>query len=214
MDWLGIKEFRFIHDYTVISKSQSIFMEERCLVIVKPEIAIFENIRYRLMNDINEILGCHMPIIQIFRRPTLDDAKLHYQEHAGKPYFDKLTKQLSSGEIVVWVYSAVGAISKLRAALGASMVEDCNSSSLRGRYGIMRGINGIHVSASVEETKREEELWVKYDDDFVPKLNKDFDDIDELRELLQEPTNDEKIRNLFSDDFLDVVKISRSEMTQ
>jgi len=74
--------------------------------------------------------------------------------------------------VYVIVIEGKDAITKIRTALGPTMVEkaipvDC----LRGKFGTAGGINCCHASDGEESAKREIELWTKF---FKIELNEEI----------------------------------------
>ncbi len=88
-------------------------------------------------------------------------AKLHYAEHEKKPFFPKLIAQLTSGPVIAMIFRGPGAIGKIRALAGATMVEKATSESIRGKYGLIKGLNALHASDAPESGEREVGLWKK-----------------------------------------------------
>ncbi len=88
-------------------------------------------------------------------------AQLHYAEHETKPFFPKLLAQLTSGPVIAMIFQGQGVISKIRALAGATMVEKAIPESIRGKYGIIKGLNALHASDAPESGEREITLWKK-----------------------------------------------------
>ncbi len=88
-------------------------------------------------------------------------ARLHYAEHEKKPFFPKLLAQLTSGPVIAMIFRGPSAISKIRTLAGATMVDKATPESIRGKYGIIKGLNALHASDAPESGLREVALWKK-----------------------------------------------------
>lgn len=88
-------------------------------------------------------------------RLTLEQARGFYAVHEGKPFFDELTRFMSSGPTVLIVFEGEEAIPTWRRLLGATNPAEAAEGTLRHRFGTDIGRNGFHGS-DAEETARYE----------------------------------------------------------
>lgn len=139
--------------------------EEATLVIIKPDGLIKSltgNILTRLSETKLKIIGAK--VIEVSR----ELAEKHYAHLNDKPFFEELLKYITGelhhdNRVVALVYWGEGAIGKVRAIAGATNPEEANPTSIRGAYGriLTSGLfeNAVHASSSVDEAKREIQLW-------------------------------------------------------
>ena len=91
--------------------------------------------------------------------PSVELAERHYAEHAGKPFFPKLTSFLSSGPVVAMVFEGKGVVQTGRQMIGATNPAAASPGTIRGDYGIDLGRNIVHGSDSHESAFLEISLW-------------------------------------------------------
>lgn len=84
-----------------------------------------------------------------------DLATTHYQEHVGKPFYEKLIKYITSGPVLAMVFEGKGAISCVRTIVGATNPQEAAPGTIRGDYGMETGRNLNHASDSPESAERE-----------------------------------------------------------
>ena len=91
-------------------------------------------------------------------------AERHYQEHAGKPFYDGLLEFITSGPLVSLVLEGDQAIDAARQMIGATDPLEASPGSIRGDYALVMRYNMVHGSDSPESAAREIAL-------FFPSLN-------------------------------------------
>lgn len=129
------------------------------LILIKPQ-AVANGLVGPVMDDI--VRRGFSLLTGGYVLPTLEDAELHYQEHKGKPWFEKITKSLSSGRIF---FAIVGSKNKdtvkaMRKFIGDTDPKKAEASTIRARYGTGVDNNIIHGSDSFEAADREKRLWM------------------------------------------------------
>lgn len=139
---------------------------ERTLVLIKPDAMVKKiagNVITDLYNTGLKMIG--LKLVNVRR----ELAEMHYKEHQGKPFFEKLVKHITgelhnNENVIAIAYSGENAIQKIRDAAGKTHPEEADYSSIRGKYG--RHVkstdcfeNVIHASDSPDSGKREIELW-------------------------------------------------------
>lgn len=144
---------------------------ERSLVLIKPDAMVKKlagNVISELYHTGLKMIGLKLVNVQV------ELAEIHYEEHKGKVFFDKLvdhiTGKLHEDENVIAIaYEGEDAIKKIRNAAGKTHPEEADYNSIRGKYG--RHIsstdcfeNVIHASDSPESGKREIRLWFSKDE--------------------------------------------------
>jgi len=96
-----------------------------------------------------------------------DQAKRHYAEHEGKPFFGGLVDYITGSPIVAMVVEGEDAIEGCRATIGATNPIKANPGSIRGDFGQTIGRNLVHGSDSVESGKRETAIFFRDEELFA-----------------------------------------------
>ena len=91
--------------------------------------------------------------------PSIELAEQHYAEHAGKPFFERITKFISSSVVVAIVLEGDDVVLTSRKMIGATNPAVAELGTIRGDFGLVGGKNCIHGSDSVESAQREISLW-------------------------------------------------------
>ena len=87
--------------------------------------------------------------------PTLELAQKHYEEHIGKPFYDRLIKYITSGPIVAMVLEGQNVVRGARKLMGCTNPNDAEDGSIRATYAQTMEENIIHGSDSPESAERE-----------------------------------------------------------
>jgi nucleoside-diphosphate kinase len=133
---------------------------ERSLVIIKPD----GTVRRRIGALVLQALLDRGYSIRAFKEMKVSEtlAKMHYDVHKEKPFFPWLVSFITSAPVLVTIFEGEDAIEGIRTALGATFVQNADSNSLRGKYGIWAGINIAHASDAPETAQDEIALWVSH----------------------------------------------------
>lgn len=86
---------------------------------------------------------------------TEAQAKFHYAEHEGKPFFGELVDFITSGPVAAMVISGENAIKAVRGLMGATNPLESVPGSIRGDFALSIGENIVHGSDSEESAERE-----------------------------------------------------------
>lgn len=131
---------------------------ERTFIAVKPDgvqrglvgeiIKRFENKGYKLVA---------LKLMQ----PTVEQAKEHYIDLAGKGFYNGLCAYFASGPICAMVWEGLGAIKGGRMLLGATNPADSLPGTIRGDFAVDVGRNVCHGSDGPEGAAREIAFWFK-----------------------------------------------------
>jgi nucleoside-diphosphate kinase len=100
---------------------------------------------------------------------TEDQAKRHYAEHEGKPFFPGLVDYITSEPIVALVVEGEDAIEGCRATIGATNPIKATPGTIRGDYGQTIGRNLVHGSDSPASAEREVAIFFRNDELFPRK---------------------------------------------
>lgn len=125
---------------------------QRALVIVKPD-----GVKRGLVGEIISRFERKGFKIVALKMLTLTKAKAEelYSVHKGKPFFESLTRFMSSGPIVAFVIEGESAIEVARLMIGATDGRKAAPGTIRGDYALSIQENVVHVSDSEESFKRE-----------------------------------------------------------
>ena len=123
---------------------------ERTFSIIKPD-AVKKNANGDILKTLEDkgfrIIG--MKMLEI----TKEQAEGFYAVHAAKPFFDSLTKFMSSGPIVVLALEKENAIADLRTIMGATNPAKADEGTIRKKWAASIEHNAIHGS-DAEDTAR------------------------------------------------------------
>ena len=86
---------------------------------------------------------------------SLDEARGFYAVHRKRPFFDELTKFMSSAPVVVSALEGEHAIARYRQLMGDTNPAGAAKGTLRQRFGSTIGENAVHGS-DAEDTAAEE----------------------------------------------------------
>ena len=86
-------------------------------------------------------------------------AEKHYGIHQGKFFYPWLLKFIQVGHVIATVLEGENIVTRLRDVLGATFVEKASPESLRGKYGLVGGVNVAHASDEPGNAKKEVALW-------------------------------------------------------
>ena len=137
--------------------------EERTFVALKPDgvqrglvgevIKRFESKGYRIVG---------LKMIQV----SPEQAKAHYAEHEGKPFYPRLIRYIQSGPIVGMVVEGYNAVDGVRHLMGATDPNKAEVGTIRADFAQVMEYNVVHGSDSVESAKREISIYFKEEELF------------------------------------------------
>ncbi len=127
-------------------------MSERTLAIIKPD-AVRRNVVGDIITAITHA-GFRIVGMKLVRL-TKEQAESFYEVHRGRPFFEELTRFMSSGPVVVMVLEKERAVEEFRALIGATDPAEAAPGTIRRRFGTSKGENAIHGSDSPENAVRE-----------------------------------------------------------
>lgn len=96
-----------------------------------------------------------------FMAVTEEFAGEHYAIHKGKPFYDGLIAYITSSPVMAMVWEGNNAVDAVRQTMGATRPTEGTPGSIRQDFGMDIGRNLTHASDSVENAKKEIELWFK-----------------------------------------------------
>ena len=125
---------------------------ERTLSIVKPD-GVAKNLVGEVLRrfEENAMSVVALKMIHLSKK----QAEGFYQVHRERPFFESLTDFMSSGPCVVMVLEGDGAISRVRAIMGATNPEEAEPGTIRRDFASGIEKNIVHGSDSPESAAYE-----------------------------------------------------------
>ncbi len=116
---------------------------ERTLAIIKPD-AVSKGYVGKIITRIEEegFVIRAMKMLKLSKH----EAEAFYHVHREKPFFEELTRFMSSGPVVVMVLEGEGAIKRWRDVMGATDPAKAAEGTLRRLYGSNITMNAVHGS--------------------------------------------------------------------
>ncbi|MDD5327045.1 MAG: nucleoside-diphosphate kinase [Phycisphaerae bacterium] len=136
-------------------------MTERTLIIIKPD-----GIQRRLVGEIIqrfENKAAKIVAAKFMQVPEELSRKV-YAVHKGKPFFEPLTKLLSSSPVLVIVWEARNVIDITRKIIGATSGFEAQMGTIRGDFSCSTRYNLVHSSDSPESAEYEINLFFRPDE--------------------------------------------------
>ncbi|MEJ8304635.1 nucleoside-diphosphate kinase [Saccharibacillus sacchari] len=90
-----------------------------------------------------------------FMQISEEQAKRHYAEHEGKPFFGELVDFITSGPVFAMVWEGDDVIALSRIVMGKTKVTDALPGTIRGDFAAHTPFNLIHGSDGPESAARE-----------------------------------------------------------
>jgi nucleoside-diphosphate kinase len=129
----------------------------RTLVICKPD-AVERGLVGEIVGRI-ERRGLRLVAAEL-RTLGGDDARRHYAEHEGKPFFEELVTFITRGPVVAMVVEGPeDTYRMIRQMMGATNPADAEPGSIRGDLATVTAENLVHGSDSPASATREIELF-------------------------------------------------------
>nr|XP_057904201.1 nucleoside diphosphate kinase B-like isoform X2 [Doryrhamphus excisus] len=140
---------------------------ERTFIAVKPD-----GVQRGLCGDIIkrfEQRGFRL-VAAKFMQASEEQMKTHYLDLKDMPFYAGLCKYMSSGPILAMVWEGRSIVKLARMMLGETNPADSKPGSIRGDLCIDIGRNIIHGSDTLDNAKREVNLWFKAEEmvDYAP----------------------------------------------
>jgi nucleoside-diphosphate kinase len=129
---------------------------ERSLILIKPD-AFARNLTGEIIARF-EHKGLRLEALKLMTMGR-ELAERHYEEHAGKPFFEELVEFVTSGPLVAMVLAGERAVEAARQVIGATDPLKADAGSIRGEYAIAVGQNLVHGSDSDASAAREVALF-------------------------------------------------------
>ena len=92
---------------------------------------------------------------------TPEIAAKHYEEHLGKPFYEKLIRFITMGPIIAIAVEGKNAIKGVRHLVGKTNPDEADDGSIRADFSSFSTLNLVHASDSLESAQRELNLYFK-----------------------------------------------------
>ena len=139
---------------------------ERTLILIKPD-GVQRGLIGRILERFEtrgfKVLGLKM------MKMTEALAAQHYKDHVSKGFYKGLVGFMTSGPLVALCVEGPKAVEVVRRMMGKTFSTEAEPGSIRGDFGISRGMNLIHGSDSLESASRELGLFFKPEELFEYK---------------------------------------------
>jgi len=129
---------------------------DRTLILVKPD-AFARGLTGEIIARF-ERKGLRIVALKQMMLPE-DDARRHYAEHEGKPFFGELVEFITSGALVAILLEGQQAVVAARQVIGATDPLQAAPGSIRGDFALEVGQNLVHGSDSDESAARETDIF-------------------------------------------------------
>ena len=127
-------------------------MANRTFAIIKPDAV--KNGHTGKIYD--RILEAEFRIIGVkLIRMTLAQAQGFYAIHKGKPFYEELTKFMSSGQSMVLILEKDNAVASWRESIGATNPREAEDGTIRRNFATSISENAVHGSDSDENAEKE-----------------------------------------------------------
>ncbi len=140
--------------------------KERTFVAVKPD-----GVQRGLVGEIIkrfEQKGYKISALKMLQ-VTDAQARAHYAEHEGKPFYPRLIKYIQSGPVVAMVVEGYNAVAGVRHLMGATKPDEADVGTIRADFAQEMGYNVVHGSDSVESAQREIKIYFDENEIFSGK---------------------------------------------
>ncbi|MBE7708466.1 MAG: nucleoside-diphosphate kinase [Cyanobacteria bacterium SIG27] len=131
---------------------------ERTFVAIKPDgvkRGLIGKILQRFEDKSYKIIALKMINV------TPEVAAKHYEEHYGKPFYNKLIRFITMGPIVAMAVEGKNAIKGVRHLVGKTNPDEADDGSIRADFSSFSTLNLVHASDSLESAQRELDLYFK-----------------------------------------------------
>lgn len=135
--------------------------EERTFIAVKPDgvqRGLTGEIIKRFESKGYKVIGLKM--LQV----TDEQAKAHYAEHEGKPFYPRLIRYIQSGPIVAMVIQGYNAVAGARHLMGSTDPDKAEVGTIRADFAQVMEYNIVHGSDSVASAQREIAIYFNEDE--------------------------------------------------
>lgn len=141
-------------------------MQEREFVMIKPDSVIRRLIGRIVMRY--EEKGLQIVALKLTKVKEAQ-AKELYREHEGKDFYSGLMNFIVNQPVVVMVLKGHKAVEVTRRMVGATRGHEAQPGTIRGDFTLSSSFNVIHASDSVDNAKREIDIF--FDEEEILSYN-------------------------------------------
>ena len=126
--------------------------EERTFVAIKPDgvkRGLIGKVIQRFEDKGFKIVA--MKLLQV----TPELAAKHYEEHQGKPFYNRLIYYITSAPVVAMVIEGYNAVESVRHIVGATSPMNADVGTIRADFAQIMEYNVVHASDSLASAERE-----------------------------------------------------------
>ena len=137
--------------------------EERTFVAIKPD-----GVQRGLVGEVVkrfETKGYKVTALKMLKVSD-SQAKAHYAEHEGKPFYERLIRYIQSGPIVAMVVEGYNAVAGVRHLMGSTDPDKAEVGTIRADFAQVMEYNVVHGSDSVESAEREIAIYFNQNEIF------------------------------------------------
>ena len=140
--------------------------EERTFVAIKPD-----GVQRGLIGEVLKRFELKGYKVTALKMLTVSDeqARAHYAEHEGKPFYPRLIRYIQSGPIVAMVVEGYNAVAGVRHLMGSTDPDKAEVGTIRADYAQVMEYNVVHGSDSVESAEREIKIYFNEDEIFAQR---------------------------------------------
>lgn len=138
--------------YNIAKRVKEVIIMEKTLLLLKPD-AVMKGVCGQII-DRFEKRGFRIVAMKMLQL-TDAQAKIHYQEHIERPFFQDLVAFITSGPLIAMVIAGENAIKAARNMMGATNPSDAAAGTIRGDFALNVRNNIIHGSDSLVSAERE-----------------------------------------------------------
>jgi nucleoside-diphosphate kinase len=129
---------------------------DKTLLLIKPD-AVKKNLIGEILRR-TEDAGFEIVNLKMTKLTTAG-ARRFYQVHKGKPFFEKLIRFMTSGQVVAVLLRRKNAVKKLREIVGATDPREAKRGTIRHDLAINVTKNAVHASDSVRSFRFESKFF-------------------------------------------------------
>lgn len=129
---------------------------EQTYIMIKPD-GVQRGLVGNIINRFEQ-KGYYLKALKMMQ-PSKELLEKHYADLAQRPFFPALITYMLSGPVVCMVWEGAGVVATGRLLLGQTNPLNSAPGTIRGDFCIITGRNICHGSDSVENAKKEIELW-------------------------------------------------------
>lgn len=125
---------------------------ERTFIMVKPD-GVQRGLIHEVMRRMEQ-KGFRLVAAKLMHMSE-EQAKRHYAEHEGKPFYDELIRFITSGPVFPMVWEGDDVIQIARMIIGKTKVTEAAPGTIRGDFAAHTNMNIVHGADSPESAERE-----------------------------------------------------------